>query len=139
MPAQDVYHQQVRNALIKDGWQITRDNYQIKFKEVKLYADLAAQSMFSAQREKQQIVVEVKSFLGISRIREFEAAIGQYLLYKVYLAALISSVTVYLAINNDIYRSFFQKEAIQFAVAELGINLIIFDVEQEVVVQWITQ
>ena len=77
MPAKDIYHQQVRNALIKDGWQITRDNYQIKFKEVKLYADLAAKAMFSAQRENQQVIVEVKRFHGLTRIREYEAAIGQ--------------------------------------------------------------
>ena len=85
MPAKDLYHNQVRNALIKDGWRITRDTYQIKFKEIKLYADLAAESMFAAERDHEQIIVEVKSFLGTSRIRDFEAAIGQYILCTVYI------------------------------------------------------
>ncbi|MGK7873901.1 MAG: element excision factor XisH family protein, partial [Xenococcaceae cyanobacterium] len=74
MPAKDLYHNQVRNALIFDGWRITRDTYQIKFKKIKLYADLAAESMFAAERDHEQIIVEVKSFLGTSRIRDFEAA-----------------------------------------------------------------
>jgi hypothetical protein len=32
----------------------------------------------------------------------------------------------------------FIKSAIQFAVTELDIKLIVFDVEQEVIVQWIS-
>ncbi len=138
MPAKDLYHNQVRNALIKDGWRITRDTYQIKFKEIKLYADLAAESMFAAERDHEQIIVEVKSFLGTSRIRDFEAAIGQYILYRLYLSQVFPEATVYLAINSDIYRSFFLKEAIEFATKELSIKLIVFDVEQEVIVQWIS-
>jgi XisH protein len=137
MPAKDVYHQQAKNALIKAGWTITRDTYQIKFREIKLYADLAAKAMFAAQRERQQIVVEVKSFLGASRVRDFEAALGQYILYRLYLAQLFPEAVLYMAVSDTIYRSFFLKSAIQFAVTELDIKLIVFDVEQEVIVQWI--
>lgn len=138
MPARDLYHYHVKNALIKDGWRITRDTYQIKFKEVKLYADLAAEVMFAAERDHKQIIVEVKSFLGVSRIRDFESAIGQYVLYRLYLSQIFPEATVYLAVSREIYRSFFLKEAIKFATTELGINLIVFDVEKEVIVQWIS-
>ena len=41
MPAKDVYHDPVKNALIKNGWIITADPYPIKYEEVKLFADLA--------------------------------------------------------------------------------------------------
>lgn len=137
MPAKDTYHNQAKNSLIKAGWQISHDTYQIKFKEIKLYADLAAKAMFTAEREQRQIVVEVKSFLGTSRVREFEAALGQYILYRLYLSQIFSEAELYLAIDNSIYRSFFLKNAIQFAIKELEIKLIVFDVEQEVIVQWI--
>jgi hypothetical protein len=131
MPAKDVYHQQAKNALINAGWRITRDTYQIKFREIKLYADL------SAEQGQQQIIVEVKSFLAPSRVREFEAALGQYILYRLYLAQLLPEAVLYMAVSDAIYRSFFFKSAIQFAVTELEIKLIVFDVEQEVIVQWI--
>ncbi|NER19615.1 MAG: XisH protein [Symploca sp. SIO1C2] len=137
MPAKDLYHDQLRNALVKDGWRITHDTYQIKFKEIKLYADLAAESMFAAEREQEQIVVEVKSFLNASRVRDFEAAIGQYILYRLYLSQVFPQAVVYLAINSNIYRSFFLRPAIKFATTELKINLIIFNVQQEVIVEWI--
>jgi hypothetical protein len=137
MPAKDVYHQQAKNALINAGWRITRDTYQIKFREIKLYADLAAKTLFSAEQGQQQIIVEVKSFLAPSRVREFEAALGQYILYRLYLAQLLPEAVLYMAVSDAIYRSFFFKSAIQFAVTELEIKLIVFDVEQEVIVQWI--
>lgn len=137
MPAKDVYHQQAKNALTKAGWTITRDGYQIKFKEIKLYADLAAKTMFSAERNREFIVVEVKSFLGASRIRDFEAAIGQYILYRVYLSQTFPEAVLYMAISDAVYRSFFLKSAIQFALKTLDINLIVFDINEEVIVQWI--
>lgn len=138
MPAKDVYHHQAKNALIKAGWRITHDTYQIKFREIKLYADLAAKAMFAAEQDQHQIVVEVKSFLEPSRVREFEAALGQYILYRLYLAQLFPETVLYMAVSDAIYRSFFLKSAIQFAVTELEIKLIVFDVEQEVIVQWIS-
>jgi hypothetical protein len=137
MPAKDIYHQQVKNALIKDDWRITRDTYQIKFREIKLYTDLAAMPMFVAEQEPRQIIVEVKSFLGISRVREFESALGQYILYRLYLGQVFPEAVLYMAVSDAIYRGFFLKSAIQFATIELGIKLIVFDAEQEAILQWI--
>jgi hypothetical protein len=45
--------------------------------------------MFAAERDHEQIIVEVKSFLGVSRIRDFESAIGQYVLYRLYLSQIL--------------------------------------------------
>lgn len=50
MPAKDRYHDNVKAALIKDGWTITHDPYPIKYAETELYADLAAQKPFVAER-----------------------------------------------------------------------------------------
>ncbi|GJD19821.1 fdxN element excision controlling factor XisH-like protein [Rivularia sp. IAM M-261] len=113
MPAKDVYHYQAKNALIKAGWRITRKTYQIKYREIKLYADIAAMAMFAAEREQQQIIVEVKSFLGASRVRDFEAALGQYILYRLYLAQIFPEAILYMAVSDAIYQSFFLKSAIQ--------------------------
>jgi hypothetical protein len=33
MPAKDIYHDAVKNALIEDGWTITADPYKIKYKD----------------------------------------------------------------------------------------------------------
>ncbi|MET0113843.1 MULTISPECIES: element excision factor XisH family protein [Limnospira] len=62
MPAKDIYHDAVKNALIKDGWTITFDPYFIKYAEVKLMADLAGK-------------IEVKSLIGRSPMRELGKAL----------------------------------------------------------------
>ncbi|BDI18645.1 hypothetical protein ANSO36C_44470 [Nostoc cf. commune SO-36] len=40
MPAKDIYHNAVKNALIKDGWTIIVDPYFLQYEDAELYADL---------------------------------------------------------------------------------------------------
>jgi hypothetical protein len=56
MPAKDIYHNAVKNALLKDGWTITADPYFIKYEDAELYADLAAEKPIAAEREKEEIL-----------------------------------------------------------------------------------
>ena len=41
MPAADIIHDAVKNALVKDGWIITDDPYTIKYEDLTLFADWA--------------------------------------------------------------------------------------------------
>ena len=69
MPAKDIYHDAVKNALIKDGWIITADPYPIKYEEVKLFADLAGEKTIAASREGKQIVIEITAvFMYLNHI-----------------------------------------------------------------------
>jgi len=61
MPNRDIYHDTVRIALQKDGWTITHDPFKLKYGKHKLYADLGAEKLFTAEKESRKIVVEVKS------------------------------------------------------------------------------
>ncbi|MBW4431805.1 MAG: XisH family protein [Pelatocladus maniniholoensis HA4357-MV3] len=54
----------------------------MKYEEVKLFADLAGEKTIAASRQGKQIVIEIKSFLSRSPMRDFETALGQYLIYK---------------------------------------------------------
>ena len=65
MPQYDLYHDAVKQALIKDGWTITDDPFIIEFKGLRLYVDLGAERTIAAERGEQKIVVEVKSFSGL--------------------------------------------------------------------------
>jgi len=50
MPAKDLYHEAVKNALIKDGWTITADPYPIEFEDAELYPDLAIEKYISEEQ-----------------------------------------------------------------------------------------
>ena len=49
MPAKDLYHEAVKNALIKDGWTITHDPLTLKIGESRLFMDLGAEQMIGAE------------------------------------------------------------------------------------------
>ncbi|MFB2878508.1 XisH family protein [Floridanema aerugineum] len=136
MPAKDIYHDAVKNALIKDGWTITADPYPIKYEEVKLFADLAGEKTISASRKGEQIIIEIKSFLSLSPMRELETALGQYLIYRALLSIEHPDYQLYLAIGKKIYEGFFQKIAIKFILETYQIALLIVDFDKEEIVQW---
>ena len=79
MPRLDKYHEAVKNALIKDGWTITDDPFTIDFEDATLFADLAAERTIAAQKENEQIAVEIKMFGSKSAYDDLEKAFGQYL------------------------------------------------------------
>ncbi|NET49480.1 MAG: XisH protein, partial [Merismopedia sp. SIO2A8] len=60
--ARDAIHEQVKNALVKDGWTITNDPYTLTYEEIEVYADLAAERTLAAEQNGQKIAVEIKSF-----------------------------------------------------------------------------
>ena len=82
MPAKDIAHDTVKQALEKDNWIITHDPFYIQLEDIDLYIDLAAEKLLAAKKNGQQIAVEVKSFLGTSTINEFHTALGQFLNYR---------------------------------------------------------
>lgn len=137
MPAKDIYHDAIKNALIKDGWQITADPYLIKYEEIKLLADLAGEKTISATREGQKIVIEIKSFISRSPMREFETALGQYLVYQTFLSITQPEYIIYLAVSQNIYEKFFTQVAIQLILKKYQVLLAIVDINKEEIVKWI--
>lgn len=77
MPAKDIYHQTVRNALVKDGWTITHDPCRIDYGQRDVYVDLGAKRILGAEKKGDRIAVEIKSFVGASELRDVKVALGQ--------------------------------------------------------------
>lgn len=51
MPRHDIYHDTVKNALVKDGWTITHDPLVLPFGQRKVYVDIGAEAPFGAECE----------------------------------------------------------------------------------------
>jgi len=137
MPQQDLYHAQVRNALVKDGWTITDDPFYMAYKGMRVYADLGAEKVIAASKANHKIVVEIKVFNTASPITELERAIGQYAIYRTFLGRIGPERELFLAIAEDIYQDFFLKPAIQDIVADQAMLLLVFDPVSEEVIKWI--
>ncbi|MEH1809672.1 XisH family protein [Nostoc sp.] len=137
MPAKDIYHNTVKNALIKDGWTIIADPYFLQYEDAELYADLFVEKALLAEQEGRKIVVEIKSFISPSPMRDFENALGQYILYRDILQLASKNYKIYLAIRDTVFDTFFQRKSIQAVVKLQQIEFIVFNNEREEITLWI--
>ena len=136
--AKDAFHQQVKQALTKEGWTITHDPLTLPISEaVKLHIDLAAESTIAAERASEKIAVEIKSFVRDSDVSSFHTALGQYLNYEQALEEQQPERMLYLAVPDETYRDFFQLPFIQRSLQRYSVKLIIYDFDLEEIVQWI--
>jgi len=134
----ELFHNQVKEALINDGWRVTHDPFTIRISQsIKLQIDLAAIGTIAAERESEKIAVEVKSFMGDSDISAFHTALGQYLNYCQALEEREPERKVYLAMPVETYEDFGQLPFIQRALSNHQVSLIIYEPYRKEIVQWI--
>jgi hypothetical protein len=137
MSAKDRFHENVKNALQKDGWTITDEPLKIPIERLtNLFIDLGAEKLIVAQRENRKIAVEVKSFLGASTLSEFHTALGQCLNYRYALEDTEPDRQLYLAVPISIYEDFFSVPFIQSVLKRSQVSLVVYDAAQEEIVQW---
>lgn len=134
--AKDIIHEAVKNALIKDGWIITDDPFRIQFEEFDLSADLAAERSVAAEKGKRRIVVEIKSFVGRSFVRDLQQAMGQYEMYLKFMKLLTIERELFLAVNEVAYQQHFGKKAVRALLQEMPLPMVVVDVEREEITQW---
>ncbi len=136
MSAKDKVHQQVVNALRKDGWTITHDPFKVHWKTRKLLVDLGAEKLIAAQRDADRIAVEIKSFIGANDLEDLYHALGQFILYRKALRKADPERVLFLAIEARVFRQIFDDPDGESLRAEEGIRLIIFDKQREEIVLW---
>ncbi len=135
MPAKDLYHQIVREALEKEGWTITHDPYFVQMGKRKGFIDLGAE-IIGASKDTKIIAVEVKTFGSISEVDDFRDALGQYMLYKLALTKKEPERALFMAMPEDFYNDFFD-DAFFVEVATLyEIKMIIFNPKTKHITTW---
>jgi hypothetical protein len=135
--AKDLFHNTVKIALQKDGWNITHDPYQLRYGMVDVYIDLAAEEAIAAEKEGRKIAV-VKSFAGGSNISDFHTALGQFLNYRIAIEVSKEPERIlYLAVPTDTYEMFLKFEPVKTVIERYTVRLIIYSPNQEVIDRWI--
>ena len=136
MPAKDKFHYTVKNALIKDGWNVTHDSYDLKVGGVEMAIDLGAEKLLAAEKENRKIAVEIKSFVSASEIYEFHTPLGQFFNYRVALRDKEPARPLYLAVPADLYQSFFQLPLIKKSARLIKLKLIVYEPTKEEIIKW---
>jgi 5-methylcytosine-specific restriction endonuclease McrBC regulatory subunit McrC len=136
--AKDRFYQVVRNALIKDGWNVTHNRFGIKVGGVDMEIDLGAERLLAAERGTEKIAVEIKSFLADgSAISQFHMALGQFINYRAALRREDADRILYLAVPDLTYNTFFQLDFPASILQENAIKLIVYNIKNQEIVQWI--
>lgn len=137
MSAKDLYHDNLKNALIKDGWTITDDPLVLKWGAKDFFVDLGAEYFLAAEKELRQIAVEIKSFIGPSNIEDLKNSLGQFILYHDVLSRLQPSRILYLAVRESTFDDLFEEPIGTLLLANQRVRLIVFEPEKELIIKWI--
>jgi hypothetical protein len=136
--AKDIYHQAVKNALVKADWLISHDPYYLDIDTpAPLEIDLGAEKMISAEKGKDKIVVEIKSFLRRSLTYDFHNAYGQFRIYRRGLRKTDPDRILFLAMPKDTYIELQQRAFYMDLIADENIKLLIFNPFTETIEEWI--
>jgi XisH protein len=138
MPAKNIHHDAVVAALIADGWTVTDDPLTLSFGGKDLFVDLGAERpTLAAEKAGRKIAVQVQSFRGSSPVRDLEEAIGQYDIYRAIMRVRQPGRQLYMAVPLPVYDGVLSDRFGQFIIAELGVQLLVFDPDRRSIVQWI--
>lgn len=135
--ALDKIHKDVKTALEKEGWKITKDPYLIPSGGINFKIDLESEKVIAAEKNGDRIAVEVKSLVGTSLVYAFYPAFGQYLFYRDALNDEGIDQEVYMAISNV---SFIRINRIPFLrkrIKQYNIKFIVVDTYKQKIIKWI--
>lgn len=132
MPAKDRYHDQLKNALVKDQWLITDEQVKLKVGDRRLWIDLEAEH----RTERTLILVEVKEMVSASQVDDLANSVGQYLMYRVALESKAIYIPLYMAVSTITFRGILAEEIGQLIIDRFSLSLIVFDSDSEVITEW---
>jgi XisH protein len=136
--AKDIFHNIVKEALIKDGWLVTNDPLTLLSRaEGGISTDLGAEKVIIAEKELTKIAVEVKSFINPSMIHDFLRASGQYNGYNIVIKRKKIERILYLAMPFFAYEKLIAYEFVQAIIEEMHIKFILFDQQEKIITAWI--
>ena len=135
MPSKDLYPENVRVALEKEGWTITHDPYTLAIGRRTGYIDLGAE-MIAAEKEDKKIAVEIKSFLQKSDLNAFEDAVGQFMVYLFALEKKEPERKLWLAVPYSFYEHFFEDTFFVELIQRYQINVLAYNEKENNIALW---
>lgn len=138
MPAKDKYHNAVCEALEKDGWKITHDPLRVFWQGKVMFVDLGAEPIIAAEKEHQQIAVEIKTFSNPDAIHDIHTAAGQYIFYRAVLRRIQPNRVLFLAIPKVAFESLFDEAQVgEVLLQDEQIRLFIYEPETKEIIRWL--
>lgn len=136
MAAKDIFHQQVRRALEKDGWTVTTDPFVVFWPKTDKLLHPDGERLLGATKDGAAIAVIVTSFLGASQITDLQYALGQFVVCRSSLRANDPARSLFLAIREDVSLALFEEPEMKELCSKEQIRLLVFNSLREKIVKW---
>jgi hypothetical protein len=140
MAADDKYYLNVREALFKDGWTLSKGGVSGRVPGMYVLADIAAERVvleLENEKRREKIIVEVKSFIGKSFVQDFHLAVGKYCNYTYVFGKTQPDRKIWLAIPEDTYQKHFMSPALIDITTRHSISILTFDQHINRIIRWI--
>jgi hypothetical protein len=138
VPARNIQHDAVIQALRGDGWTITHDPLILNYGDRRVFVDLGAErATIAAERGDERIAVEIQSFVAVSPVHDLQDAVGQFVVYRAILAQREPNRILYLAVADSVFDTLFSEPLGQLLIADVELRIVVFDPQQQKVVRWI--
>ena len=138
MPARNIYHDAVVQALVADGWTVTHDPLTVSFGGKDLFVDLAAERVTIAA---ESAGIRLRSKSRVSRVHRRVATCKKRWGNTTFIERCWQKRNrwrvLYLAVPRRIRDSLLAEPFGQLIVSRLRLRLLVFDEQKQRVVQWI--
>ncbi len=134
--AKDKYHELIKQLLEEDGWVITHDPLYVRTGLGTVEIDLGAEKLIGAEKEGNKIAVEVKSFIGHSKLHDLYKALGQFVFYLPALKRQEPNRILYLAIPQTAYDFFFSDHIAEEIVSTNQLKFVVYDKTDHKIILW---
>ena len=91
----------------------------------------------SAEKNGEKIAIEIKSFIGLSDLDQFEDALGQFLIYLFALRKIEEDRVLYLGIPRDFYENFFSDPFFVELCLFYKVKILVYNEIKAVINKWI--
>lgn len=137
MPRKDNFHETVKIALKKQDWEITNDPLFVPTKgNFNFFIDLGAERIIGAEKNSEQIAIEVKSFSESSPMYTFYEILGQFLVYNIALQEQIKPWDLFIAISTMGFKRLNDSPIFAKAIEQYQLKFIIINANSQSVVKW---
>ena len=137
MPAKNIDHDAVRDALVADGWTITHDPLTLVVGERPLHIDLGAELVpLGAEKGDRRIAVEIQTFGSPSPVADLQQAVGQFTMYRIVLGDQQPDRTLYLAVSETVYNGILSEPLGSQMIAGANLKVLVFDPTRRSIVRW---
>jgi hypothetical protein len=133
----DVFHDVVKKALQKEGWQITQEPLILDVADQEFSINLGVEKPSNVSQGTRKIAVSVKSFVRSTSLLKYQLALVKFLNDREILKRLEGDRSLYLAVPMQNYRRFLQEESLRNSLNEAQVKTIVFDPIEGAIDRWI--